>query len=99
MTPSLILHRVAAEFSLTVEDLIGRRRDGNVLLPRQIAQYLCRQDGMSYPQIGRLMHRDHSTVMYSCRVVEERMRADARVRAMVEGMGTHNDEDAEGGRN
>ena len=59
---------VAKYFNVTVEDLKGSKRSSDIVFPRQIAMYFCRDvAGISTPKIGLAFgKRDHSTVMHAC---------------------------------
>jgi chromosomal replication initiation ATPase DnaA len=60
-----ILHTAAAMFHVHPTMLIGRDRHQTVSLARHVAAYLFRCDGLSYPEIGREMGRDHTSAMSS----------------------------------
>ena len=78
--PAEILYRVAALYSLDVEDLTGTSRAPRHVTARQVAAYTMRQAGHSFPVIGRALRRDHTTAMYAVRRVERTppLRAVAR---------------------
>lgn len=84
-----IVCRVAAEqFGVDRGRLAGTRGDETLATARQVAMYCIRcVTDLSYPQIGRLFNRNHSTVMHACRrigeVVDEAAGADAISRAVV----------------
>lgn len=62
---------VAAEaFDVTADDLTGRSKDSDVVQARHVATWLLREAGRSYPEIGRVLGRDHSTAMNGVRRVE-----------------------------
>jgi chromosomal replication initiator protein len=85
ITFEAIAGAVCDHFSLRVTDLRSKRRSRNVAVPRQLAMYLCRQllrD--SFPHIGELFDRDHSTVMHATTVTERRIKEDAGFQATVE---------------
>ena len=63
MTPEETVAAVAEAHGLTVDDLTGRDQTDEVTAARHEAMRLLRDDGLSYTQIGLLLHRDHSTVM------------------------------------
>lgn len=67
ITEGVIIDSVSRYFSLSVEDLLSKKRTKELVLPRQIAMYLCRTLlDMSYPNIGKAFNgKDHSTVMYA----------------------------------
>jgi chromosomal replication initiator protein len=69
---------VADRFSLSVEDLRSHRRDRLVTYPRQVAMYLSRTlGGASLAAIAeKFGGRDHTTVMYAVRALEDRKLRD-----------------------
>src|SRR5260221_3732023 len=72
-----ILDRVGKRFGVTWEELLGRRRLGHIVNARQVAAWLMRQRGLSYPAIGRAVGgRDHTTAMHAVAAVE-RERAES----------------------
>jgi chromosomal replication initiator protein len=76
---------VCGHFSLRPIDLRSKRRSKNVAVPRQLAMYLCRKLlGASFPHIGELFARDHSTVIHANAVTERRIKDDAAFEATVE---------------
>ena len=42
ITPEYIISMVAEHFDVSVEDLYGNKRNSKIVMPRQIAMYLCR---------------------------------------------------------
>jgi chromosomal replication initiation ATPase DnaA len=76
--PEAIRCRVAAcviaDFGISADELaFGSRGSPRASLARQVAMYLCHVDfALSFEGIGRLFHRDRTTVAYACRVIEER---------------------------
>jgi chromosomal replication initiator protein len=76
---------VCDHFSLRTADLRSKRRSKNVAMPRQIAMYLCRRlMNASFPHIGELFGRDHSTVIHATTVTERRIKEDTGFQATVE---------------
>ena len=76
---------VCEYFSLRPADLASRRRSRHVATPRQVAMYLCRRHlRASFPQIGELFSRDHSTVIHAVDVTAQRLKDDEGLRATVD---------------
>ena len=48
-----------------------QKRDWKPGVTRPIAAWLMREDGLSFPTIGRALKRDHTTAMHSVRAVEK----------------------------
>ena len=59
---------VAAEYGLTMQEMLGVRRAKQFAEPRMIAMWLAYEvlPNKSLPQIGRAFKRDHTTVMHAC---------------------------------
>lgn len=72
ITISSIQKAVCKYFSISLNELIGQRREQKVVKPRQIAMYLCKElTGASYPEIGaEFGDRDHTTVIHSYRKID-----------------------------
>jgi chromosomal replication initiator protein len=85
LAPEEVVHQVAGAFGLSVENLIGPDRRQEVVLPRQIAMYLLREEThCSLPKIGETLGgRDHTTVMYACQKVADLLERDDKLRRQV----------------
>jgi chromosomal replication initiator protein len=68
-----IQRRVAEHYNIRIADMQSARRARAVARPRQVAMYLAKQlTPRSLPEIGRKFGgRDHTTVMYAIRKIEE----------------------------
>ncbi len=80
-TPITIDHiqrEVCEAFGLTVTELCSQRRTQEVVHPRQIAMYLCRElTDLSLPRIGEHFGgRDHTTVLYAVNKITQKLRED-----------------------
>jgi len=65
--------RLAAEFfSVADTDILGQSRRNKHSLPRKMACLLMRDVGeMSYDEIGHVLNRDHTTILYLVRSAQE----------------------------
>ena len=86
ITPDSIIQTVSSHYSVSGEDVIGKRRSRDIALPRQVSMYLIRElTPLSTTAIGHVFSgRDHTTVMHSCDKVAEMMRKDIAFRKTVE---------------
>jgi chromosomal replication initiator protein len=77
---------VAETFGVKISDLKSKRRTKAVVLPRQVAMYLCRTlVGSSLPETGNFFGgKDHSTVIHAIKVIEEKKEKDPELRARIE---------------
>lgn len=84
-----VIQRVVAEyFSLSYNDLKGKKRTQNIVLPRQIAMYIAREiTEYSTTELGlEFGGRDHTTVMHACQKIEERIRSDPTLEPMIQNL-------------
>ena len=86
ITPDSIIQTVSSHYSVSNEDVTGKRRSRDIALPRQVSMYLIRElTPLSTTAIGRVFSgRDHSTVMHSCDKIAEMMRKDISFRKTVD---------------
>lgn len=66
---------VEGYYNISHAEMVGKKRTANITSARQVAIYLCRSlIDIPFNSIGREFNRDHSTVMYSIRSVEEKLK-------------------------
>ena len=85
VSPEDIRARTAANWGVTAEALVSKRRNRTVTVPRQVAMYLIKTYlQLPYSDIGHLFGgRNHSTVIHSVNKVEADMASDPRLRSRV----------------
>ncbi len=78
LTIDEILEKVCQHYHVAPEDVSGKSRKRDFVVARQVSMYLAQKHTkMPASRIGKLIAgRDHSTVLYSCEKVEERMKVD-----------------------
>lgn len=88
LQPERILTAVGEKFGVKGEALVGKRRTQAVALPRQVAMYLMRQlTDLSLAEIGRAFGgRDHTTVIYACEKIADRINTEDAFREKVNGL-------------
>ena len=81
-----IITATAEHFNLTAADLCGKRRTKEIALARQVAMYLARNlTDLSLPKIGEEFGgRDHTTVIYGVRKIENLLQNNNDKKMMVE---------------
>ena len=63
---------------ISKEDLIGSKRSREIAQARHMTIYLIRDiTEMSYPNIGKIFNRDHTTILSSCEIIENKLKHDA----------------------
>ena len=82
--PQIIRH-VAEEYGITAQDLNTKRRDKNIVLPRQIAIYLSRElTDFSLPEIGKLFGgKNHTTILHSYNKIKDEMAKAPKLREQI----------------
>lgn len=80
-----VIDTVAEKCGVTTEAMKGRNRAQEIVMPRQIAMYLMREEtGASLAEIGRALGgRDHTTVIHGIEKIEARLQEDAALRTRV----------------
>ncbi len=85
VTHEKIVATVCERFGLRPQDLNSPRRSRHITLPRHVAMYLCRRlMGASFPHLGQLFQRDHTTVMHGVSSIEQRVKQDAAFQLTVQ---------------
>lgn len=82
ITPDLIIREIHKFYQIPIEDLLGKKRTKEVVMPRQVTMYLLRHEAnLSFPEIGRVMGgKDHSTIMHGCNKVESDISTDQKLK-------------------
>lgn len=80
-----VVERVSKHFQIPLEDILGPKRDKDIVVPRQIAMYILRSElHLSFPKIAReLGRKDHTTAIHSVEKVENELSFDAVIRQHV----------------
>ncbi len=84
-----IVQRVVAEyFGLSQTDLKGKKRTKAIAFPRQLAMYLAREmTEYSTTELGiEFGGRDHTTIMYGCQKIENRIKTDSTLEPIISGL-------------
>lgn len=83
---SVIIDGVSRYFNLSVEDILSKKRTKELVFPRQISMFLCRNlTNMSYPDIGKAFNgRDHTTVMYACEQISKQVNTNPELKHIME---------------
>ena len=79
-----IIEAVSAETGVDIFEIKGPVRGQPIVLARHIAAHLAvKHTGLSLPQIGRALNRDHSTVLYADRRVRERRKDSPELEEVI----------------
>ena len=86
ITPEYILDTVSEHFHVSKDDIKGSKRNAEIVLPRQIAMYLCRKmTQIKYKELGTLLGgKDHSTIIHGCKTIEDEIATNDNIRNTVD---------------
>lgn len=74
MTPTDVINAVCEAFGVSRMDLLSQRRHRHLADARIAVSVILRETTpLSYPRIGQLLNRDHTTVLHHLRKLEERL--------------------------
>lgn len=80
-----IIERTAKHFHISIEDILGPRRDKDIVVPRQVAMYMLRSElHLSFPKIAHeLGRKDHTTAIHSVDKIEKEISYEGQVKQHV----------------
>ncbi len=85
VTPERIARVVSEYYSVPMDALQGQKRDKSIVVPRQIAMFLMREEtDVSLLRIGaELGGRDHSTVLHACDKINREVAVNDELRREI----------------
>lgn len=80
-----VIERISKHFQVPMDDLLGPKRDKDIVVPRQVAMYMLRSElHLSFPKIAReLGRKDHTTAIHSVEKIEQELTFDAIMRQHI----------------
>ncbi|MBR1230229.1 hypothetical protein JQ600_35630 [Bradyrhizobium sp. AUGA SZCCT0176] len=80
-----IQRAVCRKFNLSRIDFLSMRRTKDLVVPRQVAMYLCKTLTLkSLPEIGRHFNgKDHTTVLHAVRKMERLVQVDETISGVI----------------
>lgn len=86
VTPQLIISTVAEHFGLTNIDLASQKKNKEIVFPRQIAMYLCREmTDAPLKTVGELLGgRDHTTIMHGHEKISTELRTNEQLQSTID---------------
>jgi chromosomal replication initiator protein len=80
-----IIERTAKHFQVSIDDILGPKRDKDIVVPRQIAMYMLRSElHLSFPKIAHeLGRKDHTTAIHSIEKIQREISYDGPIRQNV----------------
>lgn len=85
ISPRHIIERTAKYFQIPMEDILGPKRDRDIVVPRQVAMYILRSElHLSFPKIAReLGRKDHTTAIHSVEKIEKEASFDTAIKSAI----------------
>jgi len=85
VTAKHVLTTICDFYDITLSDLVGACREKKLVVPRQIAMYIMREDlKSSFPGIGQEMGgRDHTTAMHACTKIGREVEKNEKLRQEI----------------
>ena len=86
ITLPYILEVVSDHFGIRTSDIISKKKDAEIVFPRQIVMYLAKELTQTpLKNIGQFLGgRDHTTVLHGKRKIEEQLQSDESLRRVME---------------
>ncbi len=80
-----IIERTAKHFQVSIDDVMGPKRDKDIVIPRQVAMFILRNElHLSFPKIAReLGRKDHTTAIHSVEKIEKESQIDSQLRTAI----------------
>lgn len=86
ITPDKIMDKVSVFYNVTKDELIGKSRVRTLVLPRQVAMYLCSKlTDMNSSMIGKTFgNKDRTTVLHSVEKIEKDLAVDPTMKTNID---------------
>lgn len=86
LTMDVIIDTVCREYDVPRTKLLGRGRPQNIVIPRQIAMYLCRKElDEPFQSIANVFHKkDHTSVLQACKKIDKSLAEDSGLKKSID---------------
>lgn len=86
-----VIERTARHFQIPMEDILGPKRDKDIVVPRQVAMYMLRSElHLSFPKIAHeLGRKDHTTAIHSVEKIEKEVHLNSDLRTAIADIKEH----------
>ena len=86
ITPALILETVAEHYNISPDDIVSRKRNGELIQPRHVVMYLCRNlIDIPFTNIAKLLNKkDHTTIIHGVNKITEDMEKDVDLKNKID---------------
>ena len=86
ITADYIISMVAEHYNVSTADLCGNKRSSKIVMPRQVAMYLCREIlAIPLKNVGQYLgNRDHTTVMHGVEKIEKELQTNEQLQSTID---------------
>ena len=85
ITPDKIMDKVSTFYNVTKEEIMGKSKVNSLVLPRQVAMYLCSKlTDMNAGMIGKTFSKDRTTVLHSVEKIEKYLTTDKVMKTNID---------------
>jgi len=86
VTPQLIIEVVSEHCQISLEEMMSKKRSSDIVRPRQIAMYLCKEmTDSTLDYIGSLLGgRDHTTIINGVKKIKKEYETNESTRILIE---------------
>ena len=85
ITPEYIIDVVCDQYNINKEDIISKRRNREIVIPRQVIMYLCiKKAGIPSTRIEKILKKDHSTIFHGANSIESELEYDKDLKLSVD---------------
>ena len=85
LTAKHVVEKTAKHFQIDFDEIVGPKRDKDIVVPRQIAMYLIRSElHLSFPKIAAALGRkDHTTAIHSVEKINKEQVFDDEIKTAI----------------
>lgn len=81
LSAETIIDTVCKYYNVKKEQVLGKSRPKNVVIPRQMAMYIAREElNDSFPSLKKYFNKDHSTIVHAYERVQKELKNNDRTR-------------------
>lgn len=85
LSAETIIDTVCKYYNVKKEQVLGKSRPKNVVIPRQMAMYIAREElNDSFPALVKYFNKDHSTIIHAYERVQKALKNNDRTRKELE---------------
>ena len=86
ITPDLVIEIVSEHFNVTPADIMSSKRNKEIVMPRQITMYLCRNmTTTTLDGIGKFLgNKDHTTIIHGIEKITKELESNETLQNTVD---------------